>query len=146
MAGYVRGAFGDLGVSFVSSALPVGGVCRTVSESGSRVSAVRFCLEQCMGVVGGVRNFVVSACVLSAGLLWLESFPRVMVLVGVATVGCARLPGAGCAVWVCAVRLWYGGPSSAVSSAERFCAARLSAGGLGGGEWGAGGFRRCAAA
>ena len=106
-AGCVRGAFGDLGVScvaswvlvlFVVSAQPVSGVCRIVSDSGAMVSAVRFCLEQCMGVVGGVRNFVVSSCVLSAELLWLESFPRVMVLGGVANVGCVRLPGAGCAV------------------------------------------------
>ena len=97
MAGCARGAFGDLGVSFVASALPVSGVCRVVSSSGSRVSAVRFCLERCMGVVGGVRS-VVSACVLSAELWWLESFPWVMVLGGVANVGCVRLPGAGCSV------------------------------------------------
>ena len=98
-----------------------------------------------MGVVGGVRN-VVSACVLSAELWWLESFPWVMVLGGVADFCCVRLPEVGCSVWVCDVRLWAGWPSSALSSAERFCAARLSAGGLGGGECGAGGFRRCAAA
>ena len=71
--------FGDLGVSCVASVLLVGGVCRMVSESGCRVSAVRFCPERCIGVIGGVGNVVVSACVLSAGLFWLESFPRVMV-------------------------------------------------------------------
>ena len=68
VAGCARGAFGDLGVSFVASALPVGGVCCMVAESGSRMSAVRFCPERCMGVFGGVRNVVVSACVLSAEL------------------------------------------------------------------------------
>ena len=31
VSGFARGAFGDLGVSFVASALPVGGVCRVVS-------------------------------------------------------------------------------------------------------------------
>ena len=56
------------------------------------------CPERLMGVVGGVRNFVVLACVLSAELLRFESFPRVMVLGGVANVGCDRRPGAGCAV------------------------------------------------
>ena len=98
MAGCVRGAFGDLGVSCVVWAVSVGGVCRMESGSVSRVSAVRFCPERCMGVFGGVRTFVVSACVLSAELLCLESFPRVMVLGGVANVGCIRLLGAGCAV------------------------------------------------
>ena len=106
MSGCDRGALGDLrvfcvasalGVSFVASALPVGAVCRMVSESGSMVSAVRFCPERFMGLFGGMRTFVVSACVLSAELLWLESFPRVMVWGGVANVGCVRLPGAGCA-------------------------------------------------
>jgi hypothetical protein len=31
VSGCARGAFGDLGVSFGASALPVGGVCRVVS-------------------------------------------------------------------------------------------------------------------
>ena len=69
-----------------------------VSESGCRVSAVRFCPERCIGVIGGVGNVVVSACVLLAGLWWLESFPWVMVVGGGASVGCVRLPGAGCSV------------------------------------------------
>ena len=55
---------------------------------------MRFCPYRCMGVFGVVRNVVVSACVLSAEL-WLESCLRVMVLVGVANVGCFGLPGAG---------------------------------------------------
>ena len=106
-AGCVRGVFGDLGVScvassvgvsFLASVVFVGGVCRMVSGSVSRVSAVRFCPERCMGVCGDVRTFVVSACVLSAELWWLESFPWVMVLGGGANVGCVRLPGAGCSV------------------------------------------------
>ena len=120
VSGFARGAFGDLGVSFVASALLVGGVCRMVSESGCRVSAVRFCPERLIGVIGGVRN-VVSACVLSAEFWWLESFPWVMVLGGVATVGCAGLPAAGCAVWVCAVLLWSGCPSSAWEDLFFFC-------------------------
>ena len=80
-----------------SSVVPVQSAV-LLSESGCKVSAVRFCLEWFNGVVGGVGDVAVSACVLSAGLLWLESFPRVRDLVGVATVWCARLPGAGCAV------------------------------------------------
>ena len=40
-----------------------------LSESGCKVSAVRFCLELFNGVVGGVGDVAVSACVLSAGLL-----------------------------------------------------------------------------
>ena len=48
-----------------------------------------------MGVFGVVRNVVVSACVLSAEFWWLESFPWVVVLGGVANVGCFGLPGAG---------------------------------------------------
>ena len=98
VAGCARGVFGDLGVSCVASVLLVGGVCRMVSESGSRVSAVRFCPERFMGVFGGVGSFVVSACVLSAELVCLVSFPRVRVLGGVANVVCVGLPGAGCVV------------------------------------------------
>ena len=70
MAGCARGACGDLGVSFVASALPMSGVCRMVSESGSRVSAVRFCLESFMGeccciglcVVGWVEEMLLCMC------------------------------------------------------------------------------------
>ena len=75
VSGCVRGAFGDLGVTCVAWAVVVGGVCRMVSGSVSRVSTVRFCPERCMGVFGDVRTFVVSAWVFSAGLLCLESFP-----------------------------------------------------------------------
>ena len=105
MSGCVRGVFGDLGVAcvvffgdpgvcVVASSLSFSGVCRMVSEAGSRVSAVRFCPDRCMGVFGVVRNVGVSARVLSAEL-WLESCLRVMVLGGVANVGCFGLPGAG---------------------------------------------------
>ena len=94
----------EMSSALCSSVVPVQSAV-LLSESGCRVSAVRFCLEWFNGVAGGVSNVVVSAGVLSAELRWLESFPRVMVLGGVANVGCVRLPGAGCSVWVCAVRL-----------------------------------------
>ena len=58
----------EMSSALCSSVVPVQSAV-LLSESGCKVSAVRFCLEWFNGVVGGVGDVAVSACVLSAGLL-----------------------------------------------------------------------------